>query len=268
MKALLYVNKEKDFNGNLTNQLIEYFVKYEFEYQTIHDENLNQTMKSDVLFVLGGDGTILALTTFANTNRIPIVGINVGRLGFLTEFELFDMENAIKSVKNGDLVLDNRTTLVIEHNGKKYYALNDIAVQRFVGFHSNRIANISVYIDNAKAGKYLGDGVLINTATGSTAYSFSAGGPIVVPGTNAFSITPIAAHSFNNVPLICSSESVCELQLENVTQAGIYVDGTFISMIESGEKIKVEKAQNPTKFLRKKDYNFYSILFDKFKENK
>lgn len=268
MKALIYANKEKDLKGDLTQNLVNFLIKYGYEYCVIHDENLSESVKADVLFVLGGDGTILALINFANNNHIPIVGINVGRLGFLTEFELYDMENAIKSVKNGDLVVDKRTTLAVQYNGKTYYALNDVAVQRFVGERSTRIANLSVYIDDAKAGKYIGDGVLINTATGSTAYSFSAGGPILVPGTNAFSITPIAAHSFNNVPLIYSSSSICELQLENQTEAGIYVDGTFVSLLGMGEKITVKMADTPTIFLRKKDYNFYSILFDKFKENK
>ncbi len=266
MKSLVYVNREKDSDGSSLKNLTELLTAQGFDFAVITDKNLNDTVTADVLFVLGGDGTILSLTSFANKNQIPIVGINYGRLGFLTEFERGDMESAIKMVKEGLLIKDERTTIVAEFNGKNYLALNDVAVQRLVGEQANRIANILVSINNNKVGKYVGDGMMVTTATGSTAYSFSAGGAILVPGTNALSITPIAAHSFNNRPLIFSAEHVCEMSLQNDTAVGLFIDGKYISKIDKESKLKVKKAEKPTIFLRKKDFDFYSLLFNKIKE--
>lgn len=268
MKTLIYVNKEKDPLGVNVKKLFGLCVSAGFETKIIDDDYLKTTDCADALFVLGGDGTILCTTEFANKNGIPVIGINVGKLGFLTEYELCDMDKAVFALRNGLLYKDCRTTIIANYCDKEYYALNDVVIQRdHIEKPSNRIVNIGVDINDKKVDEYIGEGILITTPTGSTAYSFSAGGPIIAPGTQAFGLTPIAAHSFNNRPIIFSNENVCKMTLLNNASAGVFVDGCFIGEMLKGHNISVYKSNKPTVFLRNEGYDFYTVLFKKFRDS-
>ena len=269
MKALVYVNKEKDPNQKYLKEILSLLKSADIESRFIDDENLSEKCSADVVFVLGGDGTILCLTEFANKNGIPIIGFNVGKLGFLTEYELCEMSNAIEMFKNGELVVDNRLTMCANYNGKSYLALNDIVIQRvYIEQPNNRIISVGVSIDENKVDEYVGEGVLITSPTGSTAFSFSAGGAILAPGTKAFSLTPIASHSFNNRPVVFSSSCNSSMTLLNDGTAGLFIDGRFVGLIEKNVPVTVSESPIPTLFLRKKDYDFYKILFQKLKDSR
>ena len=270
MKALIYVNKEKDPNQISLNALIDVLNNEDVAFKVIDDNDLSGSSGgADVLFVLGGDGTILCLTEFAYRNDISIIGFNVGKLGFLTEFELCDMKNAVIAVKNGQLVEDKRLAISAEFNGTTYYALNDIVIQRvYIEQISNRIISVGIEIDNNKVDQYVGEGVLVTTPTGSTAYSFSAGGAILAPGTQAFSLTPIASHSFNNRPVVFSANCQCKMTLKNDSKAGVFIDGRFVGLIEKDGCVTISKAQKSIVFLRKENYDFYKVLFKKLKDSR
>ena len=268
MKVLIYVNKEKDLNNKSLNALKKELDFYEIEYDVVFNESEISSTLYDALYVIGGDGTILRRTEYANKNGIPIIGINAGKLGFLSEFEQTEIVSAVKLFAENKLKNDQRNTMQVYFDGENYLALNDVVVQRIYNEceTSGMIIGVSVDIDGVSVDKITGDGVIVATPTGSTAYSLSAGGAILAPGINALVMTPIAAHSFNQRSLVFSADSTCTLELKNGSSAGLFVDGKFIKKLNTNEKVCIKKAEKPTVFLRKENTNFYDILTHKINE--
>lgn len=264
--ALLYVNQNKDPDRLCADALVKEFIKYGIKYKEFFGDERVEDFKYDVIFVVGGDGTILMRTDYANRNDIPVVGINAGKLGFLSEFEQGEIKEAVAAFYNGELVKDYRTTIEADFNGKTYLGLNDVVVQRNCADSRGMLISVSVNIDGTPYGVISGDGVIVCTPTGSTAYSLSAGGAILVPGINAFSVTPIAAHSFTQRPLIYSADSSCVVTYEGGSAAGLFVDGKMVSELNKGDSFTVKKAKNQTVFLRRKNYAFYAKLSQKLKD--
>ena len=258
MKVLIYENKGKDINSVWIKKLTDKLSVENIEYQTISKEDLDKNLVADVLISLGGDGTILLLNTFANRQNIPIVGINMGKLGFLTEFEPCDIETAIDLLKSKQLLKDERMCAKVEYNGKSYIALNEAYVQRIFDPESDcYIARLEVYVDDCYVSGVTGDGVIINTPTGTTGYALSAGGSILAPSVNAFSITPISAHSLSWRPIVGNSNSIYRVVVKKGSKVGLFVDGKYVATLSEGEEFTVEKYNTPTIFLRKKDFDFF-----------
>lgn len=268
MKVLIYCNKGKDVDKKFSRKLISVLNDYKIEYYELQDSDLSKKMSADALFSIGGDGTILYLTEFSNKNAIPIIGINAGKLGFLTEFEISEIEDAVKSLSNGLLIKDERLSLKVEYNGNVYYALNDVFIQRIYSDSLGCMtADIKVKINGVTSLSFKGDGLVVASPTGSTAYSLSAGGSILTLDLPAFSVTPIAAHTFNQRSVVFSSDSVC--QIENIGKAhvGLFTDGKFVGELHRGESIQVTKSERKTLFLRKKDYNVFKTISYKMSKN-
>ncbi|MBO5714400.1 MAG: NAD(+)/NADH kinase, partial [Clostridia bacterium] len=173
MKVLVYANKEKDKDQKWIKSLFNILDKKGVSYKEITLSNLNDSEQADAIFVLGGDGTILGLTEFSIKNNIPIIGINAGKLGFLTEFETYETSNAVDMLIQGLLVEEKRSTMKITLNGVTCTALNDVVVQRVFSEEKNTVVGVDVSIDGSSVEKVLGDGVIVCTPTGSTAYSLS-----------------------------------------------------------------------------------------------
>ena len=267
MKVFVYDNKEKDAGGICLKNLLEVLSAYGVEYQMLFDDDLLLDACADAVFTIGGDGTILWLTEFANKNSIPIVGINMGKLGFLSEFERAEVEEAVKLLVDGQLKRDERITLKVSVGNVVCHSLNDAYIQRV--YHKEvgcMTADILVDIDGATTEKIKGDGAVICTATGSTAYSLSAGGPIIAPNVDAFAVTPIAAHALNKRPIVCSADSICTFEIIGKAHCCLFVDGRFIAEVKKGDVITIQKAENKTVFLRKKDFNFFNRLTEKLKD--
>ena len=262
MKVLVYYNKEKDWGGCCKNELVARLTENQIEYLLLEDEMLNSSISADALFAIGGDGTILFLAEFANKNSIPIIGINAGKLGFLCEFEKNEIELAINCLKNGDYIKDERTMLLIRTNESTYYyALNEVYVQRtYDKTVGNTVAEMQIEIDNSYLTKYCGDGAIISSPTGSTAYSFSLGAPIISPNANVFTMTPIAAHTFNQRPIVYSDDSNCCIKVSGKAQVGMFIDGRLVEFINQNDSIEITKVDKKLMFLRKKDYNFFKKL--------
>lgn len=270
MKIGIYTNKSKDVGGIWSGKLHSLLKRRGIEYIDIPDGNFSVlnpaeceiAEKIDVIIVLGGDGTILGLTTYAAKHNVPIIGINAGKLGFLTEFETFEMEMAVELIKENKLKRDERILLKIDVNNQTFFALNDCVFQRIYDEDSvgSLVVGLSVSLDDTLVDKITGDGVIVSTPTGSTAYSLSAGGPILAPGIESFCITPISAHSLHHRPIIYASQSMCTVCVEEGGAVGLFCDGKLVKKLSRQETVNISKAPYDIAFLRKKDSNFYNRL--------
>lgn len=216
----------------------------------------------DVLFVLGGDGTILSVASACAEFSTKIIGINYGHLGFLAEFEPEKAEEAVKLYCSGKYTAIRRDMLKVVCADKTYNALNDVVIQRCTS--GNRFSNtvaLQAVIDGSVVDNFLSDGIIVSTPTGSTAYSLSAGGSVMTPDLHAFIMTPICAHSLHSRPVVYNDRSVLEiLPSDNATPLNLIVDGKIVGEIESGAKIKILKSERSVEFVSGGDKDFFKKL--------
>jgi NAD+ kinase len=266
MQVFIYDNKEKDFDGALYNKLSAILEKSKVEYKRLSDDELNENAYADAIFVIGGDGTILWLTEFAVKNNIPIIGINMGKLGFLTEFEVSEMQLAVDLLVSGELKIDSRSIISVTVNGCEYFALNDAYICRFYDREIGSLtAEIIVSINGKPVEEIKGDGVIISTPTGSTAYSLSVGGPVISPDSDVLAVTPIAAHDISQRALVFPAKSNCELMMKGKAGCGLFVDGKFVCELIKDNLVSIIVSENKMQFLRKKSFDFYNRLNFKLK---
>ena len=216
------------------------------------------------LFSLGGDGTLLKSFMAAKNGSIPLVGINSGRLGFLSDISRDEMEHALDDILEGNIIIDERTVLeleIVNNNESEFlYALNEITVTKL---DSASMINIHTYINNEFMNTYWADGLIIATPTGSTAYSLSVGGPILTPDSENFVISPIAPHNLTVRPLVVPDHNSITLQVEG---RGLH----FLASVDSKSEpvyfsvvLKVRKASFKVKTIRLKDHSFFTTLRNK-----
>jgi NAD+ kinase len=259
----IYTNKFKDADFSLTNEFKNKLKKVNIE--NIDVDETSDLKDIELLVVLGGDGTILKLASFCGKNNIPVLGINIGNLGFLTEFEWEQSDEAVKFIKERNWKLDSRSLLKAEVDGNIYFGLNDIVVQRmFVSDCESQVINLTAKIDGSLVDNFICDGLIISTPTGSTAYSLSCGGGILTPDINAFCLTPICAHSLHNRPIVFSEKSsiVIENKDKNSCMALIN-DGKMSIKLSGSQKVFISKAEFNVNFLRRDDSNFFNKLLIK-----
>ena len=266
MKVLLYVNSAKDADGKYSALIADLLTENGIEYETDLKKLQSDHSGYSAIIVLGGDGTILRRTTDAVLYDLPILGINAGKLGFLTEFELSEAEKAIKALSDGALVFDERATICARIGGKKYYALNDAVVLRSYEEDVGMTVEIKATIGNAVLKNVIGDGVIVSTPTGSTGYSLSAGGAVLAPGINAFCMTPIAAHSLLSRSVVYSAAEECALTHISGPNAGFFADGKLVATVKKGESVIITRAERNVKFLRKKNFDFFDLLNKKLQD--
>ena len=221
----------------------------------------------DVLVVLGGDGTILKVAIEAGRRGIRALGINAGNLGFLTEFEGDQVQEAVRLL-SGKYDTERRSVLEVVVNGNSFYALNEAVFQRrYEPEADDNVVAVCAEIDGKKVDEFVGDGIIISTPTGSTAYSLSAGGSILTPGIAAFILTPVCAHSLHNRPIVYADSSLLRVRLsERRAGVALYCDGKPVGGLHYGGKILLKKADFGVEFIKNKDSNFFDRLL--FKLNK
>lgn len=218
---------------------------------------------SDAVIVLGGDGTILGVARNAAKYETPILGINLGHLGFLAEVEVGGMYKSLEYLFEGPVDVENRLMLEAKVSGgcdeKCYYALNDVVIARGT---LSRILTLDEYINDKYVTSLKGDGLIISTPTGSTAYSLSAGGPIISPDLSVMTLTPICPHSLSNRPsMVVSDNEIIKINLsENEDDAYLTVDGQEGRKIENGEYVCIKKAPYKAKLIKLGENNFYEVL--------
>ncbi len=221
----------------------------------------------DVVLVLGGDGAILHSAVFAAKKGIKIIGINYGNLGFLTEYEKDERERVkelLEGLRSNNCRIIKRSLLQLTVGDKDYYALNEVAIQRDYGAISTTSTQILGLNVEANEGKYslMGDGALICTPTGSTAYSLSAGGAILTPEVPVFMMTPICAFSMRARPIVFADTDEFTLSVEK-GKAIVLVDGSAVAALAEGKEIKIKKAPFTADFPVKSGGDFFARVRNK-----
>ncbi|MBQ7792417.1 MAG: NAD(+)/NADH kinase [Clostridia bacterium] len=220
----------------------------------------------ELVIVLGGDGTLLQVAQSASQYDIPILGINFGRVGLLTDLEENELE-MVSRIFTGDYSLDERMmlTAVVSEQGEERYrfrALNEIALSRG---NFSKMLELDLYIDGGFCTPIRADGLIVATPTGSTAYSLSAGGAVVDPWAEVFAVTPICPHTLNIRPMIIDKKrTICIRQKEDSENVSyLSYDGNESVVISPGMEINIRIADKKTKLIRIANRNFYSVLKDK-----
>lgn len=221
-----------------------------------------------LLIVLGGDGTILSGLDCAIPYDIPILGVNLGRLGFLTGIETDELdERVIDRLLAGDYDIDARTTMMIEGTDPlAFFALNDIVVTRATP--SVRILSLEYEANGTLVDCISGDGLIVATATGSTAYSLSAGGPVILPGLDCFVLTPVCPHTLNARPVVVSAvDRITVRVLDGRDGVQAVLDGRRVVPL-TGERpeITICRSNRPARFVRLHEKNYYGLLRSKLSE--
>ena len=233
--------------------------------------NLQEELKSaEALICFGGDGTILHSSKLAMRRNIPILGVNIGTVGFMAELESGEMEQLARLARD-DYRIDERMTLYVRllHEGRVIYrdvALNDAVVTKGA---VARVIQTAVFLDGVEAMNFSGDGLIAATPTGSTAYSMSAGGPIVEPQADNIILTPICAHDLQPRSLIAAPQRRVEIQIGRVNRRNAFlsVDGGKAMRVYGGDRILLECGNQKTKLLKLKNTTFFDLVKSKLNQS-
>jgi NAD+ kinase len=233
------------------------------------EEARKQVTGTELLLTIGGDGTILRAVQAVVPESIPITGVNLGNLGFMTELSVAEVEDRLNDLLDGKGWIDERYLLEAEivtgdgHNSQKFYALNDVVLARG---SVARVIHVEARINEELLTTYKADGVIVATATGSTGYSLAAQGPILYPQSRELLLVPIAPHLSSSYSLVLPDSAVIKLTLTTYYSATISIDGHINSNLSSNVEITIKHSLNTVKFLRIHPQNkFYSSLERKLK---
>lgn len=217
--------------------------------------------KSDFLISIGGDGTLLGVVRKSFKYNLPVLGINLGTLGFLTDLKLEDLPCFIEDLLINDYKIEPRMMIEAQIGDKKFIAFNDIVISRK---NLSSMLEIKAKIDKKEFNTYYGDGLIVATPSGSTAYNLSAGGPIVYPLTNAFIITPVAAHSLTQRPIVVPADFEIEFKTPN-DKAAVIVDGQELYELDKDELISIKIAQQKALMLHRTTRDYFEVLSEKLR---
>ncbi|HEY6952697.1 MAG TPA: NAD(+)/NADH kinase [Bacteroidota bacterium] len=273
-------NLEKDALPQVVEQLLERFHREKIKY-VLHDAlsrfikphlRLQKIDRSrlvaerelgsscDMLISLGGDGTILRFARLLAGTNIPILGINLGKLGFLAEVSVDELNQCLDDILRGEYTIESRMMLQSSGNGMKsaFGALNDIVVSKY---GASRVMDIETYVNNEFLATFTGDGIIISTPTGSTAYALANGGPIVAPSNKSITISPICPHTLTARPVIVPDDSVILLKvLSSVSKIQLTADGQLEKQLRSPATISIKKAPFQARLVKRKSTSYYEVL--------
>lgn len=277
----IITNSEKDSNFTLTSEICDYIrskgaiCTYQ-EYESgIENSKYNyaeiEKVPTDTqcVIVLGGDGTLIQAARDLSATNIPVLGVNIGNLGFLTEIDPSQVYSAIDLLLKDEYYIDERMLLkgTVYRDQEELYtniALNDIVINRM---GSLRVINFDILVNDEFLISYPADGLVVATPTGSTAYNLSAGGPIIKPDLHSIVMTPICPHILNKSSVIFGGEDVLQIEMTcargGIEERVVTFDGDSYYNLISGDRIVVTKASQPARLIRTKKYNFLQILRNK-----
>lgn len=217
---------------------------------------------ADVIITFGGDGTILSAIQSYIKSDVPIMGFNVGKLGFLAEFVISGLEETLKDLMKGNYKVRTRTAIETEIDGETIYALNDIVLEKS---DSSNMVEVKAYSNKHFIGEYFSDGIIIATPTGSTAYNLSAGGPVIFPSSPVLCITPVSPHSLTHRPLVVPDNQILEFEVYSRTgELKLIADGKVRKKIKNGDIVTIKKSEETVKLLEPENSSFFDVLRDKF----
>ncbi|WP_299549184.1 NAD(+)/NADH kinase [uncultured Helicobacter sp.] len=219
-------------------------------------------LESDVLISIGGDGTLISTARRSFAYKKPILGINMGRLGFLTDLQKHEVEDFLPKLKSGNYTIAHHIMLEGKiQNNTSFFALNDIILTRL---NDAGMIHLKAYIDGEYFNAYYGDGLIIATPTGSTAYNISAGGAVVYPFSKNILLTPICAHSLTQRPLILPDFFEITIQLGETGRCNIVIDGQESKPLKFGESITICAKKEGVRLIHSPHWDYFKILKEKF----
>lgn len=230
----------------------------------VGDKELAET--ADLVVAIGGDGTLLHAARHVAARDVPLVGINRGRLGFLTDVSPEHMLETIDAILAGDYLADERlmlaATLSSATDATPLFALNDVVLQKG---DTGRLLDFTTEVDDSYVNTHRGDGLIVATPTGSTAYALSCGGPIIQPNVNAVVMVPICPHTLSDRPLLLPTTSTVRVTLDNAggTAAHVVCDGEPLGHMAAGDTLTISLAKQTVTLLHPRDYNYYELLRSK-----
>ncbi|WP_022852874.1 NAD(+)/NADH kinase [Thermodesulfatator atlanticus] len=253
-QILLFVKKGATIPSPIKAALERQFLKKGIEII----EKFSQSKRVLAIIVLGGDGTFLRAAPLAYRLDVPLLGINLGRLGFLTEVTLEEAEQAFRSLREGTFELEERFLLEVYFRENGYIALNEAAI---IKGPLGRMIHIEVTYNEKLISVYHGDGLIISTPTGSTAYNLSAGGPIVHPLCESVILTPICPFMLSARPIVIpAAAELCAKLLYKAEEVHLLIDGHLNFTLNPGEEIKIKKAPRALKIVRSPTRDYFEIL--------
>jgi NAD+ kinase len=224
--------------------------------------------RSDIVIVLGGDGTMLGAARLVGESETPVLGVKFGTLGFLTEYTDADLFPSLEGVVTGTFAVDPRVTVgcVVERDGVEIasaVALNDVVVNKSA---LARMIEIDCWMDDLYVTNYRADGLIVSTPTGSTAYNLAAGGPILVPSMGAFVLNPICPHTLSNRPLVVPDTVRIDLSLRTRDESVMAtIDGQIGYDVRSGDRIRLRKSATTFNVITPRNRNYFQVLRDKLR---
>ena len=279
---LIFTNKSKDTNLEFTHKVTNFLESHGKTCYIAHfEEPGNDTIRPDaVMFrteipdkaqcciVLGGDGTMLQAAVNVREKDIPLLGINLGTMGYLTEIDKNHIDAALQRLIDDDYVVEERMLLSgtkVTGESKEFTALNDIVIARKAAV---QVIKLVVYVNDRHLTTYLADGVIISTPTGSTGYNMSAGGPLVAPQSNTLLITPICPHTLTNRSIVLPATEKITIEIgagkaDRIQEAEASIDGHFGASLATGDRIEIKKAEKTSKILRMNQVSFVELLSQK-----
>ena len=219
--------------------------------------------RSDLVVVLGGDGTLLGLARTVATHNVPLLGINLGRLGFLADISLNKMVASLRAVLQGEYVIDKRVMLEVSVDNEPaagVWALNDISVGKG---QSGTLIQMKVTIDGEFAYNLRSDGLVVSTPTGSTAYALSAGGPIIAPSMDCVLLVPVCPHSLSNRPIVVPGSSKIEIEIMEAVDARAHVDSHTHLNIQEGGRLLIQVAESKVRLVHPEGHEYFGTLREK-----
>ena len=257
----------------IANHDAELYVDMEYYYFLKDNQRLSvnatkvfngDDFDADFVISMGGDGTFLKAASRVGHKDIPILGVNMGRLGFLADISPDDIEHCINALAQDDFAIESRALIQVEADGNLLgdfsYALNDVAILKR---DTASMISIRANINGQYLNTYQADGLVVSTPTGSTAYSLSNGGPIIVPGTKVFSMTAVAPHSLNVRPIVIPDSAVVELDVESRSHNFLVAIDGRSEKCKEGTKITLRRAPYDVKVVKRSDHRYFNTLREK-----
>ena len=282
---LIYTNTHKDKDLSTTGYIREYLEsrgqratvladerKWRDKQGADRTEDVFREITGDVdcMVVLGGDGTVLQAARDAGQLHIPMIGVNLGTLGYMTEIEPEGLKEALDRLIAGDYQQESRmmlkgTVFLSEGCTEEDWALNDIVISRS---GSLQIIKFNIFVNGQFLHDYDADGVIVTTPTGSTGYNLSAGGPLVEPGAKLIMVTPICPHTLNQRSIVLSPEDVVDIEIvkgkeDRVQTVEVSFDGSHVIPLRTGDRVRVVKSEKSTEFIRLNRVSFLEVLHKK-----
>lgn len=271
MKAILHYNSSRDQSGIRSRMVAEKLAKegvevlFDSDFYGFECAGEKDFETADVLITLGGDGTVLTAAQVAVKYGLPVLGINLGNLGYLTAFDYSEADTAVRLLLGGKLETERRAMLETTVGGKTFAALNEICViSGSDGVLPPKVATFSAYSDGEKIDSFRADGLIVSTPTGSTAYSLAAGGPIMEPCVKAILLTSICSHSLHNRPILLRDDAIVSVEIENASSpCRVVFDGKAMTKVGIGDKIEIKTSAKKLLLLKRADESFYQKLYKK-----